>query len=197
MAKALVPWRGKTDPQPPAKREDLHDPFVTFRREVNRMFDDVFSGVFDGFGSRALSPFFGSWSEATPTMDVEETEREIVISAELPGLDHKDFEVIVSGDVLTLKGEKKEERGDAHQESDQLVEPAVPGGDKNSRQIIHEGRILRRDTSSAPRSARAEPVAWLLREAVPPMPASRRAFRSRTPETSMGWCPAPPTWTIS
>jgi HSP20 family protein len=67
------------------------------------MFGDVVNGVFDGFGSRALSPFFGSWSGATPTMDVEETERGIVISAELPGLGHKDFEVTVSGDVLTLK----------------------------------------------------------------------------------------------
>lgn len=117
MAKALVPWRGKTDPQPPAKREDLYDPFVTFRREVNRMFDDVFHGVFDGFGSRALSPYFDSWSGAPPTMDVEETEREIVISAELPGLDHKDFEVTVSGDVLTLKGEKKEERERKHRDA--------------------------------------------------------------------------------
>ena len=37
--------------------------------------------------------------------------------------------------------EEEEERGDAHQESDQLVESPVPGGHKNGRQIIHEGRI--------------------------------------------------------
>jgi HSP20 family protein len=43
---------------------------------------------------------------------------ELIVTAELPGLDEKDFEVTVSGEVLTLKGEKKaeheERRGDAH-----------------------------------------------------------------------------------
>jgi len=42
-------------------------------------------------------------------MDVDENDKEIVITAELPGLDNKDFEVTVAGDVLTVKGEKKSE----------------------------------------------------------------------------------------
>lgn len=108
--KALVPWRDKS--QTPAPREDYHDPFLSFRREVDRMFDDFFSG----FGRRSVaSPF---WSAATPSMDLTETETEIVVTAEMPGLDDKDFEVTVSGDVLTLKGEKKAEHehrnGDAY-----------------------------------------------------------------------------------
>jgi HSP20 family protein len=37
-------------------------------------------------------------------------EQEVVITAELPGLDSKDFDVTLSGDVLTIKGEKKDER---------------------------------------------------------------------------------------
>jgi HSP20 family protein len=111
--KALVPWRGKSEA--PARREDFYDPFVAFRREMERMFDDFF----DGFGGRALgSPLFGSWSGVTPSMDLNETDKELVVTAELPGLDDKDFEVTVSGDLLTLKGEKKAEReernGDAH-----------------------------------------------------------------------------------
>jgi HSP20 family protein len=104
MARGLIPWRGWTEPL--ARRDELYDPFTAFRREVDRMFDDFF----DGLGRSALSPFFGSWSEVTPTMDVTETEKELVITAELPGLDEKDFEVTISGDVLTLKGEKKSER---------------------------------------------------------------------------------------
>ena len=40
--------------------------------------------------------------------------------------------------------EKEEERGDAHQESDQLVKASVPGGDKNRCQIIHLGQDHRR-----------------------------------------------------
>ena len=42
-------------------------------------------------------------------MDVTENDKEMVVTAEMPGLDHKDFEVTVVGDLLTLKGEKKAE----------------------------------------------------------------------------------------
>jgi HSP20 family protein len=110
--KALVPWRDKS--QPPAPRDDLHDPFFSFRREVDRMFDDFFSG----FGRRAVGSPFGSWASPAPSMDLTESEKEIVVTAEMPGLDNKDFEVTVSGDLLTLKGEKKaeheERNGDAY-----------------------------------------------------------------------------------
>jgi HSP20 family protein len=43
-------------------------------------------------------------------MDVTETENEVMITAELPGLDAKDFDITLVGDVLTIKGEKKFER---------------------------------------------------------------------------------------
>ena len=110
--KALVPWRDKS--QTPAPRDEYHDPFLAFRREVDRMFDDIFSG----FGRRAVGSPFGPWSTATPSMDLTDNEKEIVVTAEMPGLDEKDFEVTVSGDLLTLKGEKKDENehrnGDAY-----------------------------------------------------------------------------------
>jgi HSP20 family protein len=100
--KALAPWRDKS--QTPAPRgDDLHDPFLSFRRDVDRMFDDFFSG----FGRRAVGSPFASWTAPTPSLDLTETEKEIVVTAEMPGLDDKDFEVNVSGDVLTLKGEKR------------------------------------------------------------------------------------------
>jgi HSP20 family protein len=110
--KALVPWRDKS--QTPATRDDLHDPFLSFRRDVDRMFDDFFNG----FGGRAVGSPFPSWTAPTPSLDLTETEKQIVVTAEMPGLDDKDFEVSVSGDILTLKGEKKAEHehrnGDAH-----------------------------------------------------------------------------------
>jgi HSP20 family protein len=40
-------------------------------------------------------------------MDLAENDKEVVITAELPGLDEKDFEVTVAGDLLTIKGEKR------------------------------------------------------------------------------------------
>jgi len=100
--KALVPWRNDTKSQTPAMREDYLDPFVAFRREVDRMFD----GFFDGFGRSGRSSLTG-WSAPTPSIDLAENDSEIAITAELPGLDEKDFELTVTGDLLTLKGEKK------------------------------------------------------------------------------------------
>ena len=104
--KSLVPWREKS--QTPATRDDFFDPFVAFRREMDRMFDDFFNNF--GFGGRSLRPLTGGWQGVTPTVDVAETDRELVVTAELPGLDQKDFEVTLAGDVLTIKGEKKAEQ---------------------------------------------------------------------------------------
>jgi HSP20 family protein len=102
--KSLVPWRDKS--QTPAGRDDFFDPFVSFRREVDRMFDDFFSS----FGGRGLRPMAGgSWQGVNPVIDLDETDKELVVRAELPGLDQKDFEVTLAGDVLTIKGEKKAE----------------------------------------------------------------------------------------
>jgi HSP20 family protein len=51
-------------------------------------------------------------------IDVADTDKELVVTAELPGLDEKDFDVTLSGDILNIKGEKKAEReeknGDAY-----------------------------------------------------------------------------------
>jgi HSP20 family protein len=108
--RSLIPWRDKTSV--PTRTEDYFDPFVNFRREVDRMFDEFFSGI----GSRAMEPWAGRAVGVSPVMDVEEGEKELVIKAELPGLDEKDFEVTLAGDVLTIKGEKKVEsrNGGAH-----------------------------------------------------------------------------------
>jgi HSP20 family protein len=45
-----------------------------------------------------------------PTVDISETDEEIRLTAELPGLGEDDFEVTLDGDRLTIKGEKKDER---------------------------------------------------------------------------------------
>jgi HSP20 family protein len=94
-------------------RDDFFDPFVTLRREMDRMVDDFFTD----FGDRALHAG-ASRQGLRPMLDMDETDKELIVTAELPGLDEKDFEVTLAGDVLTIKGEKKAEReeknGDAH-----------------------------------------------------------------------------------
>jgi HSP20 family protein len=84
------------------------DPFMAFRREMNRVFDDTFRG----FGMPSLlGPAFGRMPMETlmPQIDVSESEHEIQVTAELPGIDEKDVEVILADDMLTIRGEKKAE----------------------------------------------------------------------------------------
>jgi HSP20 family protein len=66
------------------------------------------------FGETALARRVGE--EWWPTVDMSETKDSFIVKAELPGLDAKDVEVSISGDVLTIKGEKKkeEEEKDEH-----------------------------------------------------------------------------------
>lgn len=77
---------------------------------VSRYFDTDFDRLFDEFtrgfelAPSAVPPTF------QPSIDVSETDDEIVVSAELPGLEEKDFHVDLDGDLLTIKGEKCEER---------------------------------------------------------------------------------------
>lgn len=100
---SIIPWRD-SKPSTPDMRSDALDPFVSFRREFDRMFDDFFTGFGRSLGTRA-----NAWQGVVPTIDLSENDKEVVVTAELPGLDDKDFEVTVSGDLLTLKGEKKSE----------------------------------------------------------------------------------------
>ena len=76
------------------------DPFLTMQREINRMFGE--------FG-RGLPARFEE-SELSPRIDVAETDSAIEVTAELPGIDEKDVEVVLRDDLLTIKGEKKSER---------------------------------------------------------------------------------------
>jgi HSP20 family protein len=102
----LIPWGRTRSSVPSTMRDDEVSPFLTLHREMNRLFDDVFNR----FDTSMPSVFGGvlSW----PSLEVNATENELRISAELPGLDPKDVEVLVEGDVLTIRGEKKSETED-------------------------------------------------------------------------------------
>jgi HSP20 family protein len=92
---ALVPWKSRAEV--PATRNDF-DPFVGFRREVDRVFEDFFSGSRTGLAS---------WQNLAPAVGIDETDNELVITAELPGVSEKDIEVSLSGDVLTVRGRRR------------------------------------------------------------------------------------------
>ncbi len=74
--------------------------FEAFERDMKRIFDDFFS-------LKPVDLFDSSW---VPSVDVEEDEKFIHVRAEVPGIDEKDLNVTLEDNVLTISGEKKEER---------------------------------------------------------------------------------------
>lgn len=87
MTTALSPWTAGFGTLEP------------FRKEMEGLFERFF-GEENGNGHLVKT-----W---TPRVDVEETNKEIVVKADLPGVDPKDVEVVVENGVLTVRGEKKE-----------------------------------------------------------------------------------------
>jgi HSP20 family protein len=97
--RALMPFgsgNGGTRTQPPAHL------FGSLHREVDRLFED--------FTGNALGPFGQAQVNLVPSIDVSETDKEIVITAEMPGLERKDIDISLADDVLTIRGEKKIEK---------------------------------------------------------------------------------------
>jgi HSP20 family protein len=96
--RSLVPWR---DPAKSQSRGELAHPFASFRREMDRMFDDFFNGGRD----------LGAWTgwQAMPALDVRDAGEELIVEAELPGVSEDDIDVSVSRDMLTIRGEKRSE----------------------------------------------------------------------------------------
>ena len=87
------------------------DPFLSLHREMNRLFDDVFRGA--GVPAAAGSQGQGDVGNVVnASMNVSETDKEIRITAELPGVTEKDIDVSLDDDVLTIRGEKRFERTD-------------------------------------------------------------------------------------
>jgi HSP20 family protein len=104
----LIPWNRSRDVT--VRRGEEFNPFLTLHREMNRLFDDVFRG-FDvapfGAGDRFFDRAMG-W----PNIEVSETDKEVKVTAELPGLDEKDLSIELANGALTISGEKKSETED-------------------------------------------------------------------------------------
>jgi HSP20 family protein len=89
--KSLIPWRQRS--------ADLLD---TFRQDMR--------DVFERFFGEPVIAEKGEMLTWAPRVDIAETDKEIQVKADLPGVDAKDVEISVSDGSLVLRGEKKEER---------------------------------------------------------------------------------------
>jgi HSP20 family protein len=101
----MIPWRRGS--RSLTRREEDH-PFLSLRREMDTLFDEFFKGF-------EMEPWGRLWGEGngtnfSPRVNVSESEKEIQVTAELPGIDPKDVDVSLARDVLTIRGEKQEEK---------------------------------------------------------------------------------------
>jgi HSP20 family protein len=109
---SLIPWKNKRE----GERGEL-SPMVALRGEVDRLFDTFLREPFSALDW----PLWGSgkWS---PALDIAENDKEMIVRAELPGMDPKDLNVSVADNQLVISGEKKEsserkEQGVYHSET--------------------------------------------------------------------------------
>jgi len=83
--RALTPWGG----------------VGTFRHEMERVFDRFVEPRWEEFEAG------GDWQ---PRVDLAETKDAVVVKAEIPGVDQKDIQVTLQGELLTIKGQKQQQR---------------------------------------------------------------------------------------
>jgi len=94
--RALVPFRSRSGLAP-------FEPgvFGTLHREIDRLFDELTNSV--GMSGN------GGVTSLLPSIDVNENDKEISITVEMPGLERKDVDISLENDILTIRGEKKME----------------------------------------------------------------------------------------
>jgi HSP20 family protein len=85
----LIPWSGRGD-------------LTSFRQDMDRVFDRFFSGW--------SSPVSAEDCDWAPSVDVSESAKKVVVQAEVPGMDAKDIDIAITGDILTIRGERKQEK---------------------------------------------------------------------------------------
>lgn len=110
MKTKLIPWRrGHKDV---ALRGREENPFAALHEGMDRLFEDFF-GEFE----TALQTPGTGWMTtrsggSLPRLDVAETDEEVRVTADLPGMTDKDVSVSLDGDLLTIRGHREESRED-------------------------------------------------------------------------------------
>jgi HSP20 family protein len=101
----LIPFGRQQGTAPSLWRETEFGPLGSFRREIDRLFNDLTTTpAFSRFGE------FGGLTANWPNLDVKEGDSEVIVTAELPGMTDKDVELLLDNGMLTIRGEKKSEK---------------------------------------------------------------------------------------
>jgi HSP20 family protein len=87
---------------------------IPWRREMDRLRREM-EGLFDRFLDLRPLRRFGEEEEWMPVVDISETAKEIIVYAEIPGMEAKNIDIKLQGNVLTIRGERLRE----HEEKDE------------------------------------------------------------------------------
>jgi HSP20 family protein len=137
----LVPWK---------KRESNGGESLVRPTDypLSRMRDE-FDALFDRFFGRWPVPFAGEWDVPRPWgLDMDDTGKEVTVRAEAPGFEAGEFDVAVSGNVLTIKAEHKQEAGDkknGYRSSERRLHQSVtlpPGTDPDKVEARYRNGVL-------------------------------------------------------
>jgi HSP20 family protein len=113
MFRSLLPFSGRGS----TLARETDSPFYSLQRDVNRAFDEMYRSML-GVPAQAGAVPAAAWA---PDLDMKETENEVVLSVDLPGMEEKDVEIALRDDVLTIRGERKAEKTEKN-ENWQVVE---------------------------------------------------------------------------
>ncbi|MBF0100624.1 MAG: Hsp20/alpha crystallin family protein [Desulfobacterales bacterium] len=97
----LIPWRKQKN----EVKSSIEDHINHFHREMNTLFDRFFEKRSNDFPVNLVDE--GNWQ---PKVDISEGKKDIIIKAEIPGIEPKDLDISLNGRVLVIKGEKKNEK---------------------------------------------------------------------------------------
>ena len=102
----LIPWgRQDSSSAPLSYNREESSPVLSLRRDVDRLFDDFFRGT-------VPSTSFLRSSMGWPSVEVSDSDGEVRVTAEVPGMSEKDVELLMEDGILTIRGEKKSESED-------------------------------------------------------------------------------------
>lgn len=97
----IIPWLSKREDR--RSGPSAESSITRFRDEMDHLFERFFT---DPFG---MEPFGGRFAFG-PRLDLAESDNDVIVKAELPGIDPKEVDLRVEGNLLTIRGEKKQEK---------------------------------------------------------------------------------------
>ncbi|MDP0928476.1 Hsp20/alpha crystallin family protein [Paracoccus onubensis] len=102
----LIPWgRSRNNQALSSWQDESSDPFVTFHREFDRLFDNLWRSFDSHLPAVGMQGKLAG--QAWPNVEVSESDNEIRVTADLPGMEEKDVELLLDNGALTLRGEKR------------------------------------------------------------------------------------------